>query len=148
MSTVLYPPDLIPKIKEVWGKRTFGRTEKIPALPNDSILNEILNSAFHASLLTEEQRKIGFRLVYSSKTEMEAAQSVYSRMNIGWHIVVFPKARDFSISEILRLAPATDLTRIMICVDKVTTKKGGSLNLKIWGLIDTGSSWWDFLHGD
>ncbi len=60
----------------------------------------------------------------------------------------FDQPRDFSISEILHLAPATDHTRVLICVSPLPSKNREPGQLRIWGLINTGSSWQVFSRGE
>jgi len=97
-------------------------------------------------MLTEEQRQIGFRLAFITPelADQLAGPEEFGRL---FEPVVFVKPRNFSVKEILRLAPATDHTKVLICVSPMRRKGSRKKELYIWGLIDTGSSWWDFTHG-
>jgi hypothetical protein len=53
----------------------------------------------------------------------------------------FSVPQRLSVSELRRLAPAAESTRSMICV-----QLNHSSAWEVWGLLDTGTNWWDFLH--
>ena len=65
---------------------------------------------------------------------MEERKSRFSNNRI----IKFSSPRLFNESELLKLAPSADPTQVMIAVEGETEK-----DLKIWGLIETGTSWWD-----
>jgi len=136
-----YPDSLIEKIKKVWDFQIRSK-EEIPQLPNNRILKQLLDVAYHASFLTEELRRVGFRIVFCSKNKLKKHHKYGGRPST-LEPVEFVEPREFNIGEILRLAPATDFTRMLICVGP---EKGNKL--RIWALIDAGSSWWDFTHGE
>jgi hypothetical protein len=58
-----YPDNLVEAAKKALTTKT-SRHDKPPPLPCDAILHELFNSSFQASLLTEEGRRPGFRLIY------------------------------------------------------------------------------------
>lgn len=142
-----YPDDILPLIRKAWrGKRVSG--QKIPPLPQTDLLKQFLEIAFHTSLLTEEQRRIGFRLALISRRSARK-ESESSGVHQKYDLVEFAVPRDFSVTEVLRLAPATDMTRTLICVQPSQGKgRAKREHLHIWGLIHTGSSWWEFTHGE
>lgn len=142
-----YPRELINDIKKLWKVSVQYKKEQIPDLPSDKTLVNLIDIAYHASFLTEEQRRLGFKLVFCSKEKLNKNRKVLADFD-GFYVVSFSKPREFSVSEILRLAPATDFTRILICVDEYKSSGKNNATLKIWGLLDTGSSWWDFIHGE
>lgn len=66
----VHPDRLILNLKETWPKK-LSPFDNIPRLPQDKILTHLIDVAYHASFLTEEKRKIGFRLMYCSKQKIE-----------------------------------------------------------------------------
>ena len=139
-----YPNTLLQEVREKWQKRKYPG-EHVPPLPSDDILSRMLEVAYHASFLTEEGRRLGFRVAYlpqddATKREEEAFPG---RMRP----IALSKPRDFSVGELLRLAPATDPTKVLICVEPLRGVRDLQ-SLAIWGLLDAGSSWWNFVHGE
>src|SRR3977135_3106178 len=59
-----YPGQLAELVKKVWP------AEAIDHLPNDSQLRLLLDVAYHASLLREEQRPVTFRLLLVDPEEL------------------------------------------------------------------------------
>ena len=57
------------------------------------------------------------------------------------------ESRPYTDSEVNRLAPAAELTRLMICVTNVS-KDPKKPNLHIWGMLDVGENWWKFIHSE
>ncbi len=155
-----YPTDLIPRLRKVWLERR-ARRQQTPLLPRGNRLSQFLEVAYHASLLSEERRKIRFRLAAITRKAayVEAGAAGVHRK---FELVEFARPREFSVSEILRLAPATDVTRTLICVQPASprtrgrkdapdssSESGNSVTpFEIWGLLHTGSSWWEFTHGE
>jgi len=142
-----YPTELNEHLEKYWQNvDTEGR--QAPPLPEDKEqLSKFLEIAYHASMLTEEQRQIGFRLALISR-EMVHTLAGPEELGRLFEPVEFINPREFSVREILRLAPATDHTKVIICVSPGEEgEDGNGGQLQIWGLLDTGSSWWDFTHG-
>ena len=130
-----YPSDLVDLIKVAW-RENKNVSEYYEKLPDDKILNTILEIAFHASFMTEESRRIRFSLIYCNKSDDRIKLSNFGK-------IVFEKKREFNVIEIFRLAPATDPTSVLISLH--AEKEG---ELKIWGLLDIGSSWRNFIRGE
>jgi len=142
-----YPEGLIENLRKVWNRRDYPE-QFIRRLPRNDRLREFLEVAYHASLLTEEQRRIGFRLAFISP---DVATKLAGPEELGrlFEPVGFDHPREFSVREILRLAPATDHTKVLICVWPMNHGgKAGCRILRIWGLMDTGSSWMEFTAGE
>lgn len=142
-----YPNDLIPLLQKKCTALKKLKFHTPPKLPPQNELELLLDVAFQASLLTEEGRRSGFRIVYVSKDEIhkeiDKDKSIYFDNNS--RLIEFDSERPYSVSEINRLAPAAEFTRLMICVSnfsKVATKP----KLIIWGLLDVGDNWWKFVH--
>ena len=141
-----YPNDLVSQTRKAWKAGKLFEKAYVPSLPGDKVLTRLLEVSYHASFLTEESRKIGFRIVFGLKSELLSEQQRHP--SLGTHpeitLIQFQRSRTFNEKEILRLAPATDPTNALICVG--TTKN--TQELEIWGLIDAGESWWRFLTGE
>ncbi len=141
-----YPLDIITNLKKLWPS-SFGSTpDDYWDLPSDQVLHLLIETAFHSSFLTEETRSISFKLIYITKND----KKVISNAPIGIRrrflkIITFNSNREFNANEILRLSPASDFIQSLICVDNFGSNK--KPKLKIWGLMDGGTSWWNILHG-
>ncbi len=141
-----YPEEIISHLRKAWRSNGAPRGV-VPRLPDSRYVKDFLSVAYHASMLTEEQRQIGFRLAFITPelADQLAGPAEFGRL---FEPVIFVEPRDFKVKEILRLAPATDHTKVLICVSPMRMNGNGKKKLRIWGLIDTGSSWWDFTHGE
>jgi hypothetical protein len=139
----IYPKELYTRLKELWRSQRLASDErKIPHLPPDPLLKRLIEVAYHASFMSEESRKIVFHLVYLSPQGLAEPGEAKSSA------IVFKKSRPFNESELLRLAPATDPTKVLIGIYTEGDGEEEDESLRIWGLLDTGSSWWDFIHGE
>ncbi len=136
-----YPKD-IPELLEKSIVGIKSKYFKPPILPSAPILNDLLEVAYHASFLTEEKRRLGFRIIFAEQQDLckEDKHRKYSSNRP----IIFSEPRPFSISEVLRLSPALEMTQVLICVSQINRSKKYPL-LGIWGLLDTGSSWWNFI---
>jgi hypothetical protein len=147
----IYAADLVRRLKQVWKRtRLYVREEQAPPLPPDAVLRRLLDVAYHASLLTEEQRRPSFRIVYCPRSEFKDTPSHRVRSCVR---INFWSACPFTEKQLLQLAPATDPTSVMIAVeaaeDTAQANNGApAAELKIWGLLDTGSSWWEHTRRD
>jgi hypothetical protein len=130
-----YPADLVELIKVTW-KENKSVSEYYDQLPDDETLKKILEIAYHASFMTEESRRVRFSIIYCEKSDERIKFS-----NCGK--IVFENNRDFNVQEIFRLAPATDPTNVLISVYVDENN-----DIKIWGLLDIGSSWRNFIRGE
>ena len=139
---MIYPNDIIKPLRKKIAKSK--RKHFIPPkLPSKNTMEALFEVAYHASFLTEEGRKLHFRIIFASKDELTDKDRF--RGHLTSRPIVFDSLREFSISEILRLAPALDMTQVLICVSQVN-KSDKNPKLAIWGLLDSGSSWWNFMH--
>jgi len=116
----------------------------MPKIPNDDILEKLLDTAYHASFLTEEERKCRFRIIYLSPNEI-SSKSSSKYYDDKFRIIPFSDFRNFSPNEINRLSPVAEYERMLICVYNIAQQKN-QIDLKIWGIIDTGENWWRFIH--
>jgi hypothetical protein len=129
-----YPSDLIDLVKTSW-KENKAVAEYYEYLPSDDILKNLLETAYHSSFMTEESRRVRFSLIFSPKDD--------PIINSNYGIIKFNKNRDFSIGEIIRLAPATDPSNVLIGVESDLNNQ-----IVIWGLLNIGSSWRNFIRGE
>ena len=130
---------LIKAIENLGQEKWFKKPKDIP---DSEMFQLFCDIAFHASFLTEEHRRPGFRVIYCNAEDLKLSQQVISGH---FRIIRLHIPRPFTISELNRIAPAADLTRFLICVYPQVNE---SKILHIWGLLDTGERWWMFLHHD
>ncbi len=138
MTDYRYPPSLPQSLRSLWTVRTWPK-EKVPALPRREILERLLNVAYHATFTIEEGRRTKFRLAFGHPAEL--ARPAIHRLLPPYAVIELAEPRPYSVAEITRFAPATDPTRVLLGVDL-----SDSGDLQIWGLLDVGSSWWEFTH--
>lgn len=139
----IYAADLVKMIKKVWKQtKLYVQEEAVPPLPGDAELRRLLDVAYHASLLTEEGRRPSFRIVCCPRAEFRegGSQRVRSCVKIN-----FSSPCPFNEKQLLQLAPATDPTSVMIAVERVEGSEDAG-DLQMWGLLDTGSSWWTHMR--
>ena len=129
---------LIDRIKQV---RKRGWRCKPERVPNAKTFQLLVDLAFQASLLTEEQRRPGFRLLYCSPEDLRSDEVPAPLQNRS-RVISMPSPRPLTASELNRIAPAADLTRLLVCVHP----ENKSNSLCIWGLLDVGDNWWKFVH--
>lgn len=137
MPAFSYPDSLYDRFKSQWTKKKW-RKEVVPVLPDREIVKNMIETAYHASFLTEERRRQWFRVVYISPEEIEGDKVEFPFEYI--KIIKFNNPRIFNVNELLKLAPAADPAQVLIGV----YNKGKTKELEIWGLIEEGTSWWDF----
>lgn len=139
---MIYPVDLIEPLKARLSEIKHEHFRP-PTLPADEVMHSLFEVSYHASFLTEEGRKLHFRIMFASEEDLEKKGRF--REHLSPRPIIFDTPREFTISEILRLAPALDMTQAMICVSQIN-RSGKNPKLGIWGLLDSGSSWWHFMH--
>jgi hypothetical protein len=133
-----YPTDLIATIESRWARGSWTRQTAAPALPRNHV-GELLDVAFQASLLSEEGRPLQFRIAWCRAADLE--RDVHLRRRNA--PVPFHTPRPFTVSELVRLAPATDPRQCLLGVHESADQK-----LEIWGIVDAGVSWWEFARGE
>ncbi len=141
-----YPRDIKQLLEKAWENMGNVLPKITDILPPDDVLKELVEIAYHASLMTEEQRRISFRIAFCSKDKIEKhPKEIYEV-----RYLEFSDRRIYNLAELLRLAPAADPRKALIGVDHMTLKKGNSLEKKlvIWGLIDTGLGLWKLIRGE
>jgi hypothetical protein len=136
MTGLIYPTGLYDLVRRKWNIKRWEK-EVIPVIPDKEIFQNMIDTVYHASFLTEESRRIWFRVVYISPKEVEEKDKNHLRYV---NTVEFDKPRMFTVSELLKIAPAAEPTQVLIGVHR----KEKSKELEIWGLIEAGTSWWVF----
>jgi hypothetical protein len=137
MSKFLYPRDLYRSLHKVWNASPFTTGWPPVALPEQKTLNQLLDVCYHASFLVEESRPVTFRAVFIEHTTpikpLEADQSHPTELYL------FDAPVPFTAEELRQVAPAADLTSVLIAIQ---CTDAGSGALGIVGLVDIGSSLW------
>jgi Probable sensor domain DACNV len=137
MSKFLYPRDLYRSLHKVWNASPFTTGWPPVALPEQKTLNQLLDVCYHASFLVEESRPVTFRAVFIEHTTpikpLEADQSHPTELYL------FDTPVPFTAEEVRQVAPAADLTSVLIAIQ---CTDAGSGALGIVGLVDIGSSLW------
>ena len=156
----IYPDDrLVIFITEQWGRiqeALHGNretnlseverkelTEK-PVFPNQTLLKMILDVVYHASFRTEESRRIAVRVAYLPPGITERN----GKYHLMYKPIALTRPINFTVDEVMRLAPALDATRsmILVCPSELVLSEGEH-PLVIWGLYHQGSEWWRMLTG-
>jgi Probable sensor domain DACNV len=137
MSKFLYPRDLYRSLHKVWNASPFTTGWPPVALPEQQTLNQLLDVCYHASFLVEESRPVTFRAVFLEHTTqikpLEADQSHPTELYL------FDAPVPFTAEELRQVAPAADLTSVLIAIQGTDAGSGA---LGIVGLVDIGSSLW------
>ena len=119
-----YPEHLAQSIR-------VARAER--GLPEISIeaLEDIVSTAYQASILRDEERPVTFRVILVSPDDLPIDRGPPS----GFHRLRFDEPRAFDEEELRRLAPAAKIQRSLIGARLL---HGG---LQIWGLVHSGPGW-------
>ena len=141
---IIYPTSIrkpvVNRIEELNKSNWFDKPRR---LPDTELFQLLVDTAFHASLMTEEKRRPGFRLLYCSPKDLEQNALPDVLRNRRFRTISIPSPRPFTVSELNRIAPAADLTRFLVCV---YPQNKNSDSVHIWGLLDVGDNWWKFVH--
>lgn len=101
-------------------------------------IDELAEIAYHASFLTEEGRPTRFQIAVISSDRVGTGEHALLEETT---VLNLDNPRPLSIKEIQRLAPATDFTTTLICVDAMHYIPGvAGRGLEIWGLVSPGKS--------
>jgi DisA bacterial checkpoint controller nucleotide-binding len=128
-----YPPDLAAHLEERWQALPPGCP-----LPSLALLEQILSTAFQASLLRDEERPVTLRLLL---TEPEALP-VEGGPPFGLLRLAFDQPRSFTVDELRRLSPAARYHRSLVGLG--VTPDG---QLTIWGIVQSGPRWLQTTQG-
>lgn len=134
-----YPQDLAALVVERWGKVEVSpvqpRARRIrlqQPLPEPPMLEYLLSTCYHASLMREEQRPVKFRVLVCAPHSLPSEQGPPRSL----HRMVFRDPKRFDPYTLMRIAPAADYSRSLIGVTL-----DGHRKPVIWGIIQSGSRW-------
>jgi hypothetical protein len=132
-----FPIKIAKEIYARWNEyaRYWPATKFKPATrPPLSVLVEILNTCFFASLKQEEGRPTQFNLVLCGLTKLSNPAFHNSRYTKIFNLMRFASPRAFSASELVRLAPACEPDKTLLLASHDEKKAG----LCLWGIVDVG----------
>ena len=116
--------------KHLRSKFDYEESTETPDFPDQTRLKLILDVIYHASLLIEESRRIAVRVAYLPLGISEEKDT--------YHLENKPIALEtpvnFTVSEVMRLAPALDATRSMILVCPGKSIPSKIISLLRWNL--------------
>ncbi|MBL9021669.1 MAG: DNA integrity scanning protein DisA nucleotide-binding domain protein [Myxococcales bacterium] len=120
--THAYPRDLVRFAARRWPE---GR------IPDEDGLAAIVETAYHASFLREEDRPVVFRAIVCEPDEVAAEVAAHDSL----HVLRFATTRPFDEQEVRRLSQAATYERALI---GVSFDQGSPV---IWGIVHTGPRW-------
>ena len=139
----LYPNDLYDQLIHEYSKVKNQKFNALPDVPEKDLFQIFVDTAFHASFLTEEGRRIGFRIMYiPDEIAFKNKQNNIIFQN-RIRFIPFEKKRIYSVSEVNKISPVVEYKRYILCVSPNKTRKK---ELFIIGLLDVGDNWWKFVH--
>lgn len=132
MPAHAYPKDIAAIAWKTWRERGCGGV-----LPDERALEQLLSVAYQASLLSEEDRPVRFRLYVGEPSTVPEDSGPPE----GLHRLRFSEPRMFDEVELRRLAPAAKYHRSLIGV-----AHDGSA-FRIWGMLQSGPRWLESARG-
>lgn len=127
-----YPAQLAELLKREWPENARE------VQPNDALLRQLLDVAYHATLLREEQRPVTFRLLFARPEDLPAHGGPPS----GLMPIQLDRLRPFNEQEVRRISMAADFFRSLIAVSADPDE-----NLRIWGILVSGTRWVNQVDG-
>ncbi len=127
-----YPAQLAELVKKTWPNEILAQ------LPNENHLRLLLDVAFHASFLRDEDRQVTFRLIFGDPEQFPAEEGPPT----GLMPMPLEKPLLFDEQEIRRLSMAALYFRSLIGV-----RPNFSQELEIWGVVVSGTRWVSSLAG-
>ena len=128
MAAYAFPQDLIAGVQASWNAAS---ARQIFELPDDSSLQCVFETCYHASLRTEEQRPVRCVVAYAPIESLPRER-----------LLLFEHPVELTDDQIVRLAPVADIRRTLIGCDHVDGQ------LCIWGLMEHGHAWAQYSAGD
>lgn len=126
MSEYAFPKDLLDATKARW--------QSVPdqqfTLPEDGILQRLLETCYHASLRTSEQRTVQCVVAFASIEDLPDGALQLTR------------PIELTDTELIRLSPVTQRRQTVIGCDQVDGW------LRIWGFFEYGHAWVQHSAGD
>ncbi len=124
----VYPRELAERVRATW---------PVEAQPLPHALDSILDIAYHASLLRDEERPVTCRLMCVSPSELRSDAGPPASLLP----LAFEATRELSEIELRSLSPAVKYHRSLIAMEE--TDDGP----RIWGLVQSGTRWLEAVHG-
>jgi hypothetical protein len=118
-----YPSDLAARVRSGWPN------DADPLAPS---LEKVLDTAYHASFLREEERAVACRIALAAPNALVSAEAPPN----GLLSLEFAHPRTFDEHELRRLSPAVKYHRALIGVCEAE-----SSSLVVWGFVQTGPRW-------
>src|SRR5215470_14254594 len=126
MSKFLYPRDLYRSLHKVWNASPLTTGWPPVELPEQKTLNQLLDVCYHASFLVEESRPVTFRAVFiESTTPLKPLEADHTHPT---ELYLFDAPVPFTAAELRQVAPAADLTSVLIAI-KCTDEVSGALGI-------------------
>ncbi len=126
-----YPADLSSVLRTRWQESGHDAT----VLPGEAGLEVLIDTAYQASLLREEDDPVRCRILVASPDDPEL-ESVEKAD--GLYVVQFDDRSEFSAHQIRKMAAAVGYYRSMIGI-RFDSDSNGSAT--IWGMVVTGANW-------
>lgn len=123
-----HPSDLAAHVRARWPAE---------ARPLPTKLEALLDVAYHASFLRDEERDVTFRIAALSPSELPADGGPPATLLP----LVFEAPRSYDEQELRRLSPAADIHRALIGIND------GDVGLAIWGVVQSGPRWLQAAQG-
>jgi len=127
MIAYAFPAELMEVVKSRWQSTTSSHAK----LPTDSILLRLLETCYHASFRTSEQRPV--QCVLACTTASDIPEGALRLSN---HAVYLTD------TEIVRLAPVTQRHQTVIGCEEIDGW------LRVWGFFEYGHTWVQHTSGD
>ncbi|MDK9707021.1 MAG: hypothetical protein OEL83_08215 [Desulforhopalus sp.] len=135
-----YPKDLVQELLQLWrlGPPGMGTGPGYGRLPDSSVLEELLSTAYQVSQMREEARGLRFRLMLCEPEDVDEDGSGEA---LGLFTLSFTEPRPYNEYELLKLGPSIDYNNSLIGL------RCRGEGIQIWGLIHSGSRWMHVIHG-
>ncbi len=127
-SVRAYPRDLAKRVRALWPQ---------DCSPLPAALEAILDTAYHASFLRDEERPVTFRLVVAPPSAFSTSAGPPAELLA----LPFEERRGFDEHELRRLSPAAKYHRALVAIDET------SGTLSTWGIVQSGPRWLQTAYG-
>lgn len=135
-----YPAQLAAGLTECWESVVHGESYDRPVLPDLAELTQILDVAYFTGMETDEGRHLRFMLCVTPNGQPPSRPEGAEQIEC-W---IFDEPRAFTVSELKRLAAATDVDVSAIWV---TFERDSTASLRIQGILSLGRSWTTARYG-
>jgi len=127
MTKYAFPEDLLDAIKTRWQTAAEQQFD----LPEDRILQKLLETCYHASFRTSEQRTVQCVVAYASAADVPEGALLLANRSV-----------ELTDSELVRLSPVTQHRETVIGCEQMDGW------LRIWGFFDYRHAWVQHAAGD